>query len=156
MKETKIRAAPRLQFSEEELEVEGLKKPVLQVEKAAEKRDRMKARLRKEHGPKKKAPDAPKADAPISAETGKPVIAAASEKPILHRLRFEEDQVTPVPKKSAQGIVKRTVSAEIHKQIAQDEDENNLTCDMEVKSFLQEAFAEERMKHLEHIYQEIL
>ena len=48
MKETKIRAAPRLQFSEEELEVEGLKKPVLQVEKAAEKRDRMKARLRKE------------------------------------------------------------------------------------------------------------
>lgn len=54
MKETKIRAAPRLQFSEEELEVEGLKKPVLQVEKAAEKRDRMKARLRKEHGPKKK------------------------------------------------------------------------------------------------------
>ena len=62
MKETKIRAAPRLQFSEEELETEGLKKPILQVEKAAEKRDRMKARLRKEHGPKKKAPDAPKAD----------------------------------------------------------------------------------------------
>ena len=80
MKETKIRAAPRLQFSEEELEVEGLKKPVLQVEKAAEKRDRMKARLRKEHGPKKKAPDAPKADAPKSAETAKPVVAAASEK----------------------------------------------------------------------------
>ena len=124
MKETKIRAAPRLQFSEEELEVEGLKKPVLQVEKAAEKRDRMKARLRKEHGPKKKAPDAPKADAPKSAETTKPVVAAASEKPILHRLRFEEDTVTPVPKKPAQGIVKRTVSAEIHKQIAQDEDEN--------------------------------
>ena len=124
MKETKIRAAPRLQFSEEELEVEGLKKPVLQVEKAAEKRDRMKARLRKEHGPKKKAPDAPKADAPKSAETAKPVVAAASEKPILHRLRFEEDTVTPVPKKPAQGIVKRTVSAEIHKQIAQDEDEN--------------------------------
>ena len=38
MKETKIRAAPKLQFSEEELETEGLKKPILQVEKAAEKR----------------------------------------------------------------------------------------------------------------------
>ena len=41
MKETKIRAAPRLQFSEEELEIEGLKKPVLQVEKAAEKVEKL-------------------------------------------------------------------------------------------------------------------
>ena len=124
MKETKIRAAPRLQFSEEELENEGLKKPVLQVEKAAEERDRMKARLRKEHGPKKKPADAPTADTPKAAEAANPVVAAGSEKPILHRLRFGEDTMTPVPKKPAQGIVKRTVSAEVHKQLAQAEDEN--------------------------------
>ena len=124
MKETKIRAAPRLQFSEEELETEGLKKPILQVEKAAEKRDRMKARLRKEHGPKKKAPDAAKTDTAKAAEPGKTPVSATGEKPILHRLRFEEDTAMPVPKKPAQGIVKRTVSAEVHKQIAQDEDEN--------------------------------
>lgn len=124
MKETKIRAAPRLQFSEEELENEGLKKPVLQVEKAAEKRDRMKARLRKEHGPKKKPADVPTADAPKAAEAANPVVAAGSEMPILHRLRFGEETMTPVPRKPAQGMVKRTVSAEVHKQIAQDEDEN--------------------------------
>ena len=124
MKETKIRAAPRLQFSEEELETEGLKKPILQVEKAAEKRDRMKARLRKEHGPKKKAPDAAKTEIAKAAEPGKTPVSLNGEKPILHRLRFEEDAAMPVPTKSAQGIVKRTVSAEVHKQIAQDEDEN--------------------------------
>lgn len=124
MKETKIRAAPRLQFSEEELEMEGLKKPVLQVEKAEEKRDRMKARLRKEHGPKKKTADAPTADTPKAAEAANQVVAAESEKPILHRLRFGEDTMTPVPRKPAQGMVKRTVSAEVHKQLAQDEDEN--------------------------------
>ena len=124
MKETKIRAAPRLQFSEEELETEGLKKPILQVEKAAEKRDRMKDRLRKEHGPKKKAPDAPKPDTAKAQEPGKTPVSATVEKPILHRLRFDEDDKMPVPKKPAQGIVKRTVSAEVHKQIAQDEDEN--------------------------------
>ena len=124
MKETKIRAAPRLQFSEEELETEGLKKPILQVEKAAEKRDRMKARLRKEHGPKKKAPDAAKTEIAKAAEPGKTPVSLNGEKPILHRLRFEEDAAMPVPTKPAQGIVKRTVSAEVHKQIAQDEDEN--------------------------------
>lgn len=124
MKETKIRAAPKLQFSEEELETEGLKKPILQVEKAAEKRDRMKARLRKEHGPKKKAPDAAKTDTAKAAEPGKTPVSATGEKPILHRLRFEEDTTLSAPKKPVQGIVKRTVSAEVHKQIAQDEDEN--------------------------------
>lgn len=123
MKETKIRAAPKLQFSEEELDVEGLKKPVLQVEKAAAKRDRMKAKLRKEHGPKKKTADAPKPDTPKAVDAAK-AVSTATDKPILHRLRFEDDAVTSVPKKPAQGIVKRTVSAEIHKQIAQDEDEN--------------------------------
>ena len=124
MKETKIRAAPRLQFSEEELETEGLKKPILQVEKAAEKRDRMKARLRKEHGPKKKAPDAAKTDIAKAAEPGQTPVSVNDEKPILHRLRFEEDTTLSAPKKPVQGIVKRTVSAEVHKQIAQDEDEN--------------------------------
>lgn len=124
MKETKIRAAPRLQFSEEELETEGLKKPILQVEKATERRDRMKARLRKEHGPKKKAPDAAKTETVKAAEPGKTPVSVNGEKPILHRLRFEEDAAMPVPTKPAQGIVKRTVSAEVHKQIAQDEDEN--------------------------------
>ena len=121
MKETKIRAAPRLQFSEEELETEGLKKPILQEEKAAEKRDRMKVRLRKEHGPNKKAPDATKTDTAKAAEPGKTPVSANGEKLILHRLRFEEDAAMPVPKKPAQSIVKRTVSAEVHKQIAQDE-----------------------------------
>lgn len=129
MKETKIRAAPRLQFSEEELEVEGLKKPVLQVEKSAEKKDRMKARLRKEHGPKKREADAPRTDA-AKADISKATSAAkqtspvAAEKPILHRLHFEEDTAMPVPHKPSKGVVKRTVSAEVHKQIAQDEDEN--------------------------------
>ena len=80
MKETKIRAAPRLQFSEEELETEGLKKPILQVEKAAEKRDRMKARLRKEHGPKKKAPDAAKTDTAKAAEPGKTPVSATGDR----------------------------------------------------------------------------
>lgn len=124
MKETKIRAAPRLQFSEEELKTEGLKKPILQVEKVAEKRDRMKARLRKEHGPKKKAPDAAKTETAKAAEPGKTPVSATGEKPILHRLRFEEDAKLSAPKKPTQGIVKRTVSAEVHKQIAQDKDEN--------------------------------
>lgn len=124
MKETKIRAAPKLQFSEEELETEGLKKPILQVEKAAEKRDRMKARLRKEHGPKKKAPDAAKTDTAKAAEPGQTPVSVNGEKPILHRLRFEEDTTLSAPKKPVQGIVKRTVSAEVHKQIAQNEDEN--------------------------------
>ena len=124
MKETKIRAAPRLQFSEEELETEGLKKSILQVEKAAEKRDRMKARLRKEHGPKKKAPDAAKTDIAKAAEPGQTPVSVNGKKPILHRLRFEEDTTLSAPKKPVQGIVKRTVSAEVHKQIAQNEDEN--------------------------------
>ena len=84
----------------------------------------MKARLRKEHGPKKKAPDAAKTEAVKAAEPGKTPVSVNGEKPILHRLRFEEDAAMPVPTKSAQGIVKRTVSAEVHKQIAQDEDEN--------------------------------
>lgn len=123
MKETKIRAAPRLQFSEEELDVEGLKKPILQVEKAAEKRDRMKAKLRKEHEPKKKAADAPKANAPKAADAAK-AVSAAAEKPIQHRLRFEDDTLTPAPKKSAQGVIRQTVRSEVHRQIAQDEDEN--------------------------------
>lgn len=124
MKETKIRAAPKLQFSEEELDTEGLKKPILQVEKAAAKRDRMKAKLRKEYGPKKKAPDVPKTDTAKAQEPGKSSVSATGEKPILHRLCFEEDATMPAPKMPAQGIVKRAVSTEVHKQIAQDEDEN--------------------------------
>ncbi len=116
MKESQIRAAPKLKFSEEELDVEGLKKPAQQVEKAAAKRDRMKAKLRKEHGPKKAPAAEAKADAPKAAIT--------AEKPIQHRLLFEEATVTTAPKKPMQGTVKQTVRAELHRQIAQDEDEN--------------------------------
>ncbi len=123
MKESKIRAAPRLQFSEEELEIEGLKKPALQVDKAAEKRDRMKAKLRKEHGPKKTPAADSKATAPKAADAEK-AAAAPVEKPIQKRLLFEEDTPLPIPKKPTQGVVKTTVRAEIHRKVAQDEEEN--------------------------------
>ena len=47
MKHTENRAAPRLQFSEEELAADGLQKPIADVQKAAQKADRAKRRLPK-------------------------------------------------------------------------------------------------------------
>ena len=53
MKHTENRAAPRLQFSEEELAAEGLQKPIADVQKAAQKADRAKRRLPKKMGLKR-------------------------------------------------------------------------------------------------------
>lgn len=101
MEEKKARAAPQLQFSEEERSEEALKKPLPQADKAADRRDRMKARLRREQRARK---------------------APAPEKPPSSRLRFEEN--TPSPPRLAQKMMKQAVSAELHRRMAQDEEEN--------------------------------
>ena len=116
MKEEKQPSAPRLQFRDEDQQFPELKKPMQAAESAADKRDRMKARLRHEHGPKKQtAPTAPNAAPASSGETAKPAPP---------RLLFSDDGGVKAPKKHGQGIVKQTVSAEVHRQMVQDEDDN--------------------------------
>ncbi len=147
MKET--RAAPRLQFTAEELDTEGLNQPATETDDVSAKRERMKARLRKEHGRKEaqaveQAPPAASGESSPSTTftpSGEPpklaARAASVEPPKLAplavpgeqakrappRLHFEEDKVA-LPSKQAQGILKQTVSAEVHRQTERDDEEN--------------------------------
>lgn len=118
MKEKSMPSAPRLIFTSEERQTAGLEKPIADVEKAAAKRDRMKARLRIEHGPKKKPAASTQ---PLAGDTGS---SAKSEKPSAPRLLFTDDDGVKVPGKTSQGIIGKAVSSEVHRQIAQDEDDN--------------------------------
>ncbi len=131
MKETTIRAAPRLQFSDDELTNAELKKPIAQVEKAAAKRDRMKARLRKGRSTKKN--DAVKAESKVdtvkttqsthATQAIKPSPLKA-EKPLVKRLRFEDDTVVRSPKGNSKGVISQAVRSGVEQRIAEDEKDN--------------------------------
>ena len=118
MKEQPSSSAPRLIFTEEDRHTAGLEKPITDAEKAAAKRDRMKARLHMEHGPKKK----PAASAPHAA--GAIVTGEKAEKLFASRLLFSDEAGVKAPGKAGQGIIGKTVSSEVHRQMAQDEENN--------------------------------
>ena len=117
MKDSTTPSAPRLIFTDEERRAEELQKPIAQAEKAADKRERMKARLRQEHGPKRTT-------AAVQSVAEKASAASTQETPALPRLLFTDEAGVKVPGKTGQGIIGKTVSSELHRQIAQDEDDN--------------------------------
>jgi hypothetical protein len=118
MKEQPSASAPKLIFADEERQTAGLEKSIADAEKAAAKRDRMKARLRMEHGPKKK----PAAGVPSIVPDA--TAGEMPEKPAVPRLLFSDEARVKVPGKTGQGIIGKTVSSEVHRQIAQDEEDN--------------------------------
>ena len=118
MKEQPSSSAPKLIFTDEDRHTAGLEKPIADAEKAAAKRDRMKARLRLEHRPKKK----PAASAQLDA--GNVATGEKAEKPSAPRLLFSDEAGVKAPGKTGQGIIGKTVSSEVHRQIAQDEEDN--------------------------------
>lgn len=108
-------SAPRLIFTDEDRQAEGLQKDIARVEKAADKRDRMKARLRIEHGPKKKGATSVSS----SAAPGE-----GQEATSMPRLLFAKDAPVKVPGKPGHGMIGKTLSGEVHRQIFQNEEEN--------------------------------
>ena len=117
MKDSTTPSAPRLIFTDEERRAEELQKPIAQAEKAADKRDRMKARLRQEHGPKR-------TPAAVQSVADKASAASTQETPAPPRLLFTDETGVKAPGKNGQGIIGKTVSSELHRQIAQDEEDN--------------------------------
>lgn len=118
MKEQPSASAPKLIFADEERQTAGLEKSIADAEKAAAKRDRMKARLRMEHGPKKK----PAAGVPSIVPDA--TAGEMPEKPAAPRLLFSDEARVKAPGKTGQGIIGKTVSSEVHRQIAQDKEDN--------------------------------
>ncbi|MBR4290541.1 MAG: C40 family peptidase [Oscillospiraceae bacterium] len=118
MKEQPSASAPKLIFADEERQTAGLEKSIADVERGAAKTDRMKARLRMEHGPKKK----PAAGVPSIVPDA--TAGEMPEKPAAPRLLFSDEARVKVPGKTGQGIIGKTVSSEVHRQIAQDEEDN--------------------------------
>ena len=108
-------SVPRLIFTDEDRQMEELQKPMTQVEKAANKRDRMKARIRQEYELKRK---------PAMTRSATASVGGSDDVPNVPRLLFVDDADVKPPGKIGQSIVAKTVSSEIHRQIAQDEEEN--------------------------------
>ena len=117
MKDSTTPSAPRLIFTDAERRAEELQKPIAQAEKAADKRDRMKARLRQEHGPKRTT-------AAVQSVADKASAASTQETPAPPRLLFTDETGVKAPGKNGQGIIGKTVSSELHRQITQDEEDN--------------------------------
>ena len=118
VKEKNIPAAPQLQFRDEDRQTVELIKPIEKVERAADKRDRMKARLRQEHSIKKKPVQA------VQPGASERAAGEATAPPAATRLLFTDDTSVKPLKKHGQGIVSSMVNAEIDQQIAEDEDSN--------------------------------
>lgn len=81
----------------------------------------MKARLRQEHGPKRTI-------AAVQSVADKASAASTQETPAPPRLLFTDETGVKAPGKNGQGIIGKTVSSELHRQIAQDEEDTRTTC----------------------------
>ena len=88
MKDSKRKPVPRLRFTEEERSNTEPEKPIAKAERASDKRDAMKARLRKEQTKRRLTPDDVRG---TSAEKSGSSIQKADDapgKPLVHRLHF--------------------------------------------------------------------
>lgn len=103
MKQTKKRAAPRLQFSKEERAAPNLQRHIVQAEKAADKRDTAQKKL-----------------------LTKKWTSTITEDSAVQRhavLRFEEK--TPKPPEKLRHAVSNSITSELHRQIGQNNEDEN-------------------------------
>lgn len=103
MKQTKKRAAPRLQFSKEERAAPNLQRHIVQAEKAADKRDTAQKKL-----------------------LTKKWTSTITEDSAVQRhavLRFEEK--TPKPPGKPRHAVSNSITSELHRQIGQNNEDEN-------------------------------
>jgi len=108
-------SVPRLIFTDEDRQMEELQKPMTQAEKAANKRDRMKARIRQEYELKRK---------PATTQSATASVGGSDDVPNVPRLLFVDDADVKPPGKIGQNVIVKAFSSEVHRQIAQDEEEN--------------------------------
>ena len=127
MKGSKRKPVPRLRFTEEERSNTEPEKPIAKAERAADKRDAMKARLRKEQTKRRLTLDDIRG---TSAEKSGGSIQKADDapgKPLVHRLHFE-DEPSPSAASPKHGDIRQTAGAairrELHREIGKHEEDN--------------------------------
>lgn len=127
MKGSKRKPVPRLRFTEEERSNAELDKPIAKTERVAEKREAMKARLRKEQTKRRLTSDDVRG---TSAEKAGSIVYKADNtpgKPLVHRLHFE-DEPSPSATSPKRGAIRQTagsvVRRELHREISKREEDN--------------------------------
>lgn len=127
MKDSKRKPVPRLRFTEEERSNTEPEKPIAKAERASDKRDAMKARLRKEQTKRRLTPDDVRG---TSAEKSGSSIQKADDapgKPLVHRLHFEAEP-SPSTTSPKHGVIRQTagsvVRKELHREISKHEEDN--------------------------------